>query len=149
MSNYNKVILLGNLVADPEIKTLPSGTRVANFTIAVNDRYRGRDGEMVEHTAFVDVSFFGGVVEVCEKYLGKGRSVLVDGKLRQDKWDDKETGAKRSKLTVLGRTLNLMPGGRERGDTEVGGSGDTAKPDDESVPDTDDFGPIDDGFDDF
>ena len=84
MSNYNKVILLGNLVADPEIAELPSGSRVANFRMAVNDRYRGRDGEMIEHTVFIDVKFFGGVVDVCEQYLGKGRSVLVDGNLRQD-----------------------------------------------------------------
>jgi single-strand DNA-binding protein len=117
--------------------------------MAINDKYRGRDGEMVENTVFIDVKFFGKIVDVCEKYLSKGGAVLVDGNLRQDTWNDKETGAKRSKIYVLGRTLSMMPGGRGRGDTEVGGSGDTAKPDDESVPDVDDFGPIDDGFDDF
>jgi single-strand DNA-binding protein len=147
MSNYNKVILLGNLVADPEIAALPSGSRVANFRMAVNDRYRGRDGEMIEHTVFIDVKFFGGVVDVCEQYLGKGRSVLVDGNLRQDSWEDKETGAKRSKIYVFGRSLNLMPDGRDRGDTEVGGRG--AESTGESLPDEDDFGPIDNGLEDF
>ncbi|MCP4231706.1 MAG: single-stranded DNA-binding protein [bacterium] len=149
MSNYNKVILLGNLVADPDIAELPSGSRVANFRMAVNDRYRGRDGEMVEHTVFVDVKFFGGVVNVCEQYLSKGRSVLVDGNLRQDNWEDKETGAKRSKIYVFGRTLNLMPQGQGKGDTDTGGRGKTSESAGESVPDEDDFGPIDDGLDDF
>ncbi len=149
MSNFNKVILMGNLVADPEIADLPSGSRVANLRMAVNDRHRGRDGEMIEHTVFIDVKFFGKIVDVCEKYLSKGRSVLVDGNLRQDNWEDKGTGAKRSKIYVFGRSLSMMPGGSGRGDTDTGGSGDVPEPSDDSVPDVDDFGPIDDGFDDF
>jgi len=147
MSSYNKVIIMGNLVADPEIVDLPSGSRVANLRMAINDKYRGRDGEMVENTVFIDVKFFGKIVDVCEQYLGKGRSVLVDGNLRQDTWEDKNTGAKRSKIYVFGRGLTMMPGGRGRGDTDTGGSG--AVPSDSPVSDVDDFGPIDDGFDDF
>lgn len=146
MSNFNKVILLGNLVADPDLATLPSGANVANFRMAINDRYRGRDGEMIEQTVFIDVKFFGRTAEVVEKYLRKGSPVLVDGKLRQDNWEDKETGAKRSKIYVFGRSLTMMPGGKGRGDTDIGG---ISEPDDSSVPDVDDFGPIDDGFDDF
>ena len=98
--SYSKVILHGNLVRDPEVKFLESGTNVCNFTVACNERYTDRDGEQVERTAFVDCVAWARKAEFIGEYFVKGQKILVDGKLQQDEWNDKETGEPRSKLKV-------------------------------------------------
>jgi single-strand DNA-binding protein len=134
MTSYNKVILMGNLVADPDIKTLPSGTLTARFRLAVNDRYRTADGELKEETLFIDVDAFGRQAEVAQEYLAKGRAVFVEGRLRQSSWET-DDGQKRSAIRVSCRRFIMMPrtGGpppeEAPGDTETG----TGAPGDEAV----------------
>jgi len=108
MASYNKVILMGNLVADPEVKTLPSGTLTARFRVAVNDRYRGADGELKEDSLFIDVDVYGRNAEVAKEYLEKGRPVFVEGKLRQSRWET-EDGQKRSAIRVFCRRFIMIP----------------------------------------
>lgn len=107
MASYNKVILMGNLVADPEVKTLPSGTLTARFSIAVNERYRNSEGEFVEEAHFFDVDVFGRQAEIAQEYLEKGRPVFVEGSLRQNRWET-EDGQKRSKIRVRCRRFIMM-----------------------------------------
>lgn len=114
MFNYNKVILAGNLTKDPELRYAPNGTALASFTIAVNHRYR-KGNEFIEEVSFVDVVCFGKQAEVCVEYLSKGRTVLVEGRLRQRKWDGPE-GQKRSKIEVIARTVRFI--GSPRGEPE-------------------------------
>jgi single-strand DNA-binding protein len=121
MANYNKVILMGNLVADPDIKTLPSGTLTARFRLAVNDRYRTADGELKEETLFMDIDAFGRQAEVAQEYLGKGRAVFVEGRLRQSNWET-EDGQKRSAIRVSCRRFIMM--GRAGGPPPETASGD-------------------------
>ena len=107
MASYNKVILMGNLVADPEIKTLPSGTLTARFSVAVNERYKNSEGEFVEEAHFFDVDVFGRQAEIAREYLGKGLPVFVEGSLRQNRWET-EDGQKRSKIRVRCRRFIMM-----------------------------------------
>lgn len=94
MASYNKVILMGNLTRDPELRSLPSGMSVARIGIAVNRRYSGKDGEMKEEVTYVDVDAFGKQAETIAKYCVKGSGILVEGRLRLDQWDDRNTGEK-------------------------------------------------------
>jgi single-strand DNA-binding protein len=98
--NYNKVLLLGNLTRDPELKYTPSNQAVAQIGLAVNRRYRTKEGEDREETTFVDCEAWGRTAEVINQYLGKGRPVFIEGRLKLDQWQDKE-GQKRSKLKVV------------------------------------------------
>ena len=101
MASFNKVILVGNLTRDPELRTLPSGNSVARIALAVNRRYVGKDGETKEEVTYVDVDAFGKQAETIAKYCTKGQPLLVEGRLRLDQWDDKSTGEKRSRLGVV------------------------------------------------
>jgi len=101
MPNLNKVMLMGNLTRDPELKYMPSNTAVVDFTLAVNRRWRSQEGEDREETAFIDCTAFARRAEVINQYLKKGRPLFVEGRLRQEKWQDKDTGGNRSKLSVL------------------------------------------------
>ena len=101
MANLNKVMLMGNLTRDPELRYTPSGTAVASFGLAVNRKWRSKDGQDREETLFVDVTAFARQAEVMSEYLSKGRPVFIEGRLKLDKWQDKETGANRSKHTVV------------------------------------------------
>ena len=107
MASYNKVILMGNLVADPEIKTLPSGTLTARFSIAVNERYKNSEGEFVEEAHFFEVDVFGRQAEIAQEYLKKGRPVFVEGSLRQNRWET-DDGQKRSKVRIKCRRFIMM-----------------------------------------
>lgn len=117
---YNRVILIGNLTRDPELRYTPSGTAVCDLSIAVNNT-RGRGNDRREETCFVDVTVWDRMAENCSEYLSKGRSVLIEGRLRQDTWDDKETGRKRSKLAVTASTVQFLPAGGAGGGGAGGG----------------------------
>jgi single-strand DNA-binding protein len=120
MASFNKVILLGNVTRDPELKYTPKGTAVAQIGLAVNRVYSNEQGEKVEETTFVDIELFGRTAEIANEYLRKGRPVMFEGRLKLDTWDDKQTGQKRSKLKVIGETMQLL-GGRDGGGGGGGG----------------------------
>jgi single-strand DNA-binding protein len=101
MANFNKVILIGNLTRDPELRYTPKGTALAKFGLAVNRRWTSETGEQREETTFVDIDAFGKQAETVCQYMKKGSPLLVEGRLRLDQWDDKQTGQKRSKLGVV------------------------------------------------
>ncbi len=111
MSDLNSVALLGRLVRDPELKYAPQGAPVCEFTLASNRRFTKKDGEKVEEVAFIDVVVWNRLAETAAEYLKKGRQVAVLGTLTQDRWEDKETGQKRSKIRVLAGTLQFLGGG--------------------------------------
>jgi single-strand DNA-binding protein len=118
MANVNIVILAGNLTADPELRYTPSGLAVAQLRMAINHRYRdSKTNEWREEATFVDVDLFGKQAETAKQYLSKGRGVLIEGRLRLDQWEDKQTGAKRSKLKVIGSRMQFLgaPTGGGRG----------------------------------
>jgi single-strand DNA-binding protein len=112
--NVNKVFLMGNLTRDVELKYTPSDQPVANIGIAVSRRYRTRDGEDREETTFVDCEAWGRTAEVMNQYLSKGRPVFVEGRLKLDQWEDRETGKARSKLRVVIENFQFVdsPGGK-------------------------------------
>lgn len=119
MASFNKVILVGNLTRDPEVRYTPSGTAVCDISLAVNSNWTDRKtNERKEEVTFIDVTLWGRTAEIAGEYLTKGRPVLIEGRLQQDRWDDKETGQKRSKLKVVADAMQLL-GGR----TEGGGGG--------------------------
>jgi single-strand DNA-binding protein len=101
MANFNKVILAGNLTRDPELRYTPKGTAVAKFALAVNRTWKSETGEAKEEVSFIDVDAFGRQAEVIAQYMRKGRPFLVEGRLKQDTWEDKNTHQKQSKLKVV------------------------------------------------
>ena len=119
MASYNKVMLIGNLTRDPELKYTPKGTAIADIGLAVNRNYTTDSGEKREEVTFIDVTLWGRVAEIVGEYCKKGRPLFVEGRLQLDTWDDKATGQKRSKLKVVGENIQLL-GGREGG---AGGGG--------------------------
>ncbi len=120
MANFNKVILAGNLTRDPELRYTPKGTAVAKLGLAINRSWTTETGEKREEATFVDVDAFGKQAEVISQYLRKGRSLLVEGRLRLETWDDKQTGAKRSKLGVVLESFSFLDSGNREG---AGGGG--------------------------
>ncbi len=128
MASYNKVILMGNLTRDPEMKYLPSGTAIANFGIAMNERYTDRQtGEQRENVCFVDVEAWDRQAEVVNEYFSKGSPIFLEGSLKFDSWETPE-GEKRSRLKVRLLRFQFI-GGRQDGD-EVGGGYTQATPPD-------------------
>ncbi len=105
---YNKVILIGNLTRDPEVRYSPQGTPIANFSLAINRKYKVGD-EQKEEVSYFDIVVFGRQAETSSQYLNKGSAVLIDGRLQQRRWDDKETGQKRSKVEVVAEVVRFMP----------------------------------------
>jgi single-strand DNA-binding protein len=122
MASFNKVILLGNLTRDPEVRYTPKGTAVTELGMAVNRVYTAENGEKREETTFVDVTLWGRTAEVAGEYLKKGRPVFIEGRLQLDTWDDQQSGQKRSKLKVVGEGLQLI--GSRPGGSGGGGGGD-------------------------
>jgi single-strand DNA-binding protein len=122
MASFNKVILLGNLTRDPEVRYTPKGTAVTELGMAVNRVYTAENGEKREDTTFVDVTLWGRTAEIAGEYLKKGRPVFIEGRLQLDTWDDKQSGQKRSKLKVVGEGLQLI--GSRPGGGGGGGGGD-------------------------
>jgi len=129
MANLNKVLLIGRLTADPEIRYTPSGLNIANMRLAVNRYRKGQDGNRIEETAYVDLTAFGRTAELAQQYLKKGRQVFVEGALHFEQWDDKNTGQKRNKLSVTVENLQFLDGrgeasgGPEGGDFASGAEG--------------------------
>src|SRR6266704_5458047 len=114
MASFNKVILLGNLTRDPEVRYTPKGSAVCDLGVAVNRVYTTDSGERREEATFVDVTLWGRTAEIAGEYLKKGRPVFIEGRLQLDSWDDKQTGQKRTRLRVVGESMQLL-GGRPGG----------------------------------
>jgi single-strand DNA-binding protein len=115
MASVNKVILIGNLGRDPEIRYLPSGDAVANFSIATTEKWKDKGGEMQEQTEWHRIAFFGRQAEICGEYLRKGSSVYVEGRLQTRKWTDKD-GNERYTTEIRGDRMQML-GGRGGGGT--------------------------------
>ena len=122
MANLNKVMLIGNLTRDPEMKYLPKGTAVAEFGLAVGRKYKTESGELKEETMFVDINVYGRQAEIAKEYLSKGKNVYIEGRLQLDTWDDKQSGAKRSKHRVFCENFQML-GSRGEGGGGGGGAG--------------------------
>src|SRR5580658_3849713 len=117
MANFNKVILVGNLTRDPELRYTPKGTAVARITLAVNRTFTSSEGgEKKEEVSFVDVDVWGRQAEVISQYMKKGRPLLVEGRLKQDTWEDKNTKQKQSKLKVVLESFSFIDSGNRGGD---------------------------------
>lgn len=116
MANFNKVILMGNLTRDPELRYTPKGTAIAKIGLAINRTWKNEAGESKEEVTFVDVEAFGRTAENIGQYFKKGRPIFIEGRLRLDQWDDKQTGQKRSKLGVILENFQFM-------DSKGGGAG--------------------------
>jgi single-strand DNA-binding protein len=138
MANLNKVMLMGNLTRDPEVKYTPKGTAVTEIGMAINHFFTTEAGEKREEVTFVDVTFWGRQAETVGQYLKKGRPIFVEGRLQLDTWDDKQSGQKRSKLRVRGESFQFL-GGRSGADAEGGGeqSSAPAKPPQRTKPPAD------------
>ena len=119
MASFNRVILVGNLTRDPELRYMASGMAVTDIGLAVNDRRKNANGEWVEETTFVDVTLWGRTAEVVSEYLTKGSPVLIEGRLKLDTWETQD-GQKRSKLKVVGERMQMLSG---RGQGGGGGGG--------------------------
>lgn len=121
MASFNKVILIGNLTRDPELRYTPKGTAVAKLGLAVNRTWRTETGETKEEVTFVDVDVFGRTAENVGQYLRKGSPLMVEGRLKLDTWDDKQTNQKRSKLGVVAEMVQFLGSPRGGGAGEQGG----------------------------
>jgi single-strand DNA-binding protein len=121
MASFNKVILLGNLTRDPEIRYTPKGSAVCDLGLAVNRQYTLENGEKREEVTYVDVVLWARLAEIAAEYLRKGRPVFIEGRLQLDTWDDKQSGQKRSKLRVIGETMQLLGSRPAGGGGEAGG----------------------------
>lgn len=123
MASFNKVILVGNLTRDPQVRYTPGGSAVAEIGLAVNRSWFDKQSnQRKEETTFVDVTLWGRQAEVAGEYLAKGRQVLIEGRLQLDQWDDKESGQKRSKLRVVCENMTMLGSG-QGGQGGSGGSG--------------------------
>ena len=129
MASFNKVILLGNLTRDPEVRYTPKGSAVCDLGVAVNRVYTTDSGEKREEATFVDVTFWGRTAEVAGEYLKKGRPIFIEGRLQLDSWEDKQSGQKRSKLKVICETMQLLGGRAAAG---AGAAGDESEEDRQS-----------------
>jgi single-strand DNA-binding protein len=127
MANLNKVMLIGNLTRDPEVRYTPKGTAVGDLGMAVNRRVSDGNGNWTDEVTFVDVTVWGTNAENAQKYLTKGRGVFVEGRLQLDTWDDKQSGQKRSKLKVVAEVLQFLPDGKG-GAQRSGGEGEHSSP---------------------
>jgi len=131
MASFNKVILLGNLTRDPEVRYTPKGSAVCDLGIAVNRVYTTDSGEKREEVTYVDVVLWARLAEIAGEYLKKGRPVFIEGRLQMDSWDDKQTGQKRTKLRVVGESMQLLggrPGGAGAGAETTGDNRQTSAP---------------------
>jgi len=137
MASFNKVLLLGNLTRDPQLRYLPSQTAVVDIGIACNRKFRTQNGEDREEVLFVDCTAFGRQAEVINQYCTKGRPLFIEGRLKLDSWEDKQGGGKRNKMTVVIENFQLLGGGQgggrggggggeEGGNEDIGGQRGTA-----------------------
>ncbi len=123
MANLNKVMIIGNLTADPEVRTTPRGTPLTELRLAVNRVSGGQgEGERREEVTFLDVTCWGRTGEIAAQYLAKGRPVFIEGRLQQDSWEDKQTGQRRSRIRIVAENLQLL-GSRDGGSRQGGYAG--------------------------
>ncbi|MSU32492.1 MAG: single-stranded DNA-binding protein [Pedosphaera sp.] len=115
MASFNKVILAGNLTRDPELRYTPKGTAIAKLALAMNRRWTGEDGQTKEEVTYVDIDAFGKQAETISQYLRKGGGLLLEGRLKLDQWDDKQTGQKRSRLGVVLEQFTFLGTGKPEG----------------------------------
>ncbi|MCB1209145.1 MAG: single-stranded DNA-binding protein [Verrucomicrobiales bacterium] len=120
MASFNKVMLIGNLTRDPEVRYTPKGTAVCDIGLAVNRVYSTDAGERQEEVTFLDVTLWGRQAEIAQQYLVKGRPVFIEGRLQMDTWEDKQTGQRRSKIKIVGEGMQLLG---SRGERDEGGGG--------------------------
>ncbi len=119
MSSVNKVIIVGNLGKDPEVRYLPSGEQICNITLATSERYKDKaSGEYKENTEWHRVVFFGKLAEICGQYLQKGKKIYVDGRIRTNKWQDKE-GNERYTTEIIGSEMKMLSGKDDSGRREA------------------------------
>lgn len=123
MPSFNRVILVGNVTRDPELRYIPNGTATVDLGLAVNDRRKNQQGEWVEETTFLDVTLWASQAETASKYLTKGSPVLIEGRLKLDTWE--QGGQKRSKLNVVGERMQMLGGGK-KADTDDQAAGQSA-----------------------
>jgi len=107
MKDVNIVVLSGRVATDVSLNTLPSGSKVADFRLAVNERFKDKDGKTSDRTAFVTIKAWGRQAETCEKYLKKGRAVLIEGRLIMNEWET-EQGEKRSRLLIMAKAVQFL-----------------------------------------
>lgn len=122
MASLNKVMLIGNLTRDPEVRYTPKGSAVCDIGLAVNRSYVTDSGEKVEEVTFVDITLWNKTAELAGKYLHKGRPVYIEGRLQMDTWEDRQTGQKRQRLKVIGDQMQFL-GSPQGGGERSGGSG--------------------------
>lgn len=143
---FNKVILMGNLTRDVEMRTTPSGQSVANFSLAVSRSWKGQDGQQQEQTSFINCVAWGKPGEIIAQYVSKGNPLLVSGRLDQRSWEDKESGQKRSTVEVVVEDFNFIGGGQGGGSnvsSSASSSAPSSKKSDDVVIDDIDDKPID------
>lgn len=130
MSSVNKVILIGNLGRDPELRYTQNGQAVANFTLATTDRFANREGDRQERTEWHRITVWGKSAENCAQYLSKGRSVYVEGRLQTREWEDKD-GQKRRTTEIVAQTVQFLGGrGQAASGAPAGGGGESVRGDD-------------------
>ena len=130
MPSYNKVLLMGNLTRDPQLKQTPNNMSVAEIGLACNRKFKGKDGEMREETTFVDCEAWGRTAETMAKYLSKGRPVFIEGRLKLDQWQDKD-GSNRSKLRVVIESFQFIDSRGDQSSTPPQETATTAPPSDD------------------
>jgi single-strand DNA-binding protein len=133
MANLNKVMLIGNLTRDPEVRYTPKGTAVADIGLAINRYFQNDNGERQEETTFVDVTLWGKQAELAQQYLGKGRPVYIEGRLQMDTWEDKQSGQKRSKIKIVCENMQFLGSRGDGGGGGGGGGGGASRGEDEEA----------------
>ena len=121
MPDLNEIRLIGRLTRDPELRAIPNGQQVAQLGLATSRKYKGQDGVMHEETTFVDITCWGKLADNVARYVKKGRLIFIGGRLKFDSWDDKQTGQKRSKLSVVAENVQFL-------DKDNGSTGDVVNP---------------------
>jgi single-strand DNA-binding protein len=116
MASFNKVLLMGNLTRDPEMRYLPNNSPVVNFGMAINRKFKDASGQDREDVVFVDVAAFAKTAELINQWYTKGDAIFVEGRLKLDQWEDKQGGGKRSKLSVVVDNLHFLPRGKDAGE---------------------------------
>lgn len=119
MASFNKVILIGNLTRDPELRYTPRGVAIVEIGLAVNRTWKNEHGEKQEETTFVDVTYWGKSAEIICKYMSKGSALCVEGRLALDRWVDRESGKNRQKLKVVGENFQFLSSGGDGGGREA------------------------------
>jgi len=131
----NRVILVGRLGKDPEIRSIPSGTSVAKFSLATDERFTDKNGEKQERTEWHNIVAWGKLAEICGQYLRKGKLVFIEGSIRTDSWDDKETGVKKYRTEIIAANMQMLDKkGDDEGGGYSGGGGGYRKPASSSAP---------------